>query len=117
MGTIQLLKDKNDQKDNNESKTSIRTRLNIYDIADKMDKKGWALNSLQKPAGLHLCVTLRHVGKEDQFLMDLKKSVEEVKYDLSCGMKSSGTAGVYGMASSLPQALLRICCQCIQILS
>ena len=67
-----------------------------------MDKKGWALNSLQKPAGLHLCVTLRHVGKEEQFLADLKKSVEEVKYDLSRGMKSSGTAGVYGMASSLP---------------
>jgi sphinganine-1-phosphate aldolase len=38
-----------------------------------MTKKGWNLNSLQSPPAIHLCVTLRHVGKHDAFLTDLRK--------------------------------------------
>lgn len=57
--------------------------VNIYQVGDLMGKKGWSLNSLQAPAGIHLCVTLRHVGKAQGFLADLRvcaaKVVEEVK--------------------------------------
>jgi hypothetical protein len=46
--------------------------MSIYEVADLMTKKGWSLNSLQNPAGLHLCCTMRHVGKEQQFIDDLR---------------------------------------------
>ncbi|TYZ68937.1 hypothetical protein PybrP1_012199 [[Pythium] brassicae (nom. inval.)] len=31
--------------------------------ADAMAKKGWSLNALQHPVSVHLCVTVRHIGK------------------------------------------------------
>jgi sphinganine-1-phosphate aldolase len=47
--------------------------LNIYNVGDLMTKRGWSLNSLQSPAGLHLCVTLRHVGRHERFLKDIRE--------------------------------------------
>lgn len=47
--------------------------VNIYEVGDRMSKKGWNLNSLQSPPGIHLCVTLRHVGKHEAFLTDLRE--------------------------------------------
>mmetsp|Transcript_4090 Transcript_4090/g.6300 ORF Transcript_4090/g.6300 Transcript_4090/m.6300 type:complete len:84 (-) Transcript_4090:23-274(-) len=67
---------------------------------------GWNVNSLQHPSCLHLCCTNLHTkdGTEKLFLMDLKRAVEEVK---SFPEKyTSGTAAIYGMASSLPDATL-----------
>lgn len=47
--------------------------VNVYEVGDRMSKKGWNLNSLQSPAGIHICVTLRHVGKHEAFLKDLRE--------------------------------------------
>jgi sphinganine-1-phosphate aldolase len=33
--------------------------LNILEVGDKMSKKGWHLNALQKPPGLHIACTVR----------------------------------------------------------
>ena len=38
--------------------------VNVYTVADHMAKKGWSLNPLQNPACVHICCTLRHVGRE-----------------------------------------------------
>lgn len=73
--------------------------VNIYGIGDRMTKKGWSLNTHQNPASLHICCTVRHVGHENDFLNDLKTSVEEVKADPH---GHSSTAAIYGMTSSLP---------------
>jgi sphinganine-1-phosphate aldolase len=32
--------------------------LNVYEIGDRMGKKGWGLNALKGPAGLHLACTV-----------------------------------------------------------
>jgi hypothetical protein len=50
---------------------------------------------------LHICVTLRHTqpGLAEQFIDDLKSSVEEVKLHPRAG---GGMAPIYGMAATLP---------------
>lgn len=75
--------------------------VDVYRVLDEMTKRGWSLNGLQKPAAIHLCVTLRHAqpGVAEQFLADLAASVEAVKHEPP---SKDGMAPVYGLASSLP---------------
>eukprot|EP01104_Vermistella_antarctica_P019029 TRINITY_DN7270_c0_g1_i1.p1 TRINITY_DN7270_c0_g1~~TRINITY_DN7270_c0_g1_i1.p1 ORF type:complete len:543 (-),score=116.01 TRINITY_DN7270_c0_g1_i1:122-1717(-) len=74
--------------------------LDIFKVGDAMSKRGWNLNTLQKPNSIHICVTPRHVGHEDEFIRDLKEAIEHVKTrpdDFKGGM-----AGIYGLAVSFP---------------
>ncbi len=75
--------------------------FDVYRVLDEMTKRGWSLNGLQKPAAVHLCVTLRHTqpGVAQRFLEDLRASVEAVRHSPPT---SEGMAPVYGLASSLP---------------
>jgi glutamate/tyrosine decarboxylase-like PLP-dependent enzyme len=75
--------------------------LNIYAVGDAMSKKGWSLNLLQKPASIHLCVTVKSVGKTDIFINDLKDVIAELK--ASGTSATGGTAAIYGVASTLPE--------------
>ena len=79
--------------------------LDIYCVSDQLSKRGWHLNNLQYPAGFHICFTSIHIGKDipNQFLSDLKQSVEEVKVS---DAKASGIAGIYGMAMNIPDRKL-----------
>ncbi len=75
--------------------------FDVYRVLDEMTKRGWSLNGLQKPAAIHLCVTLRHTqpGVAEQFLADLAASVDAVRNEPP---SKDGMAPVYGLASSLP---------------
>lgn len=75
--------------------------VDVFRVLDEMTKRGWSLNGLQKPAAVHLCVTLRHTqpGVAEKFLSDLSASVQAVKDVPPSG---EGMAPVYGLASSLP---------------
>lgn len=75
--------------------------LDIYRVMDGMAHRGWSLNGLHKPPALHIAVTLRHAqeGVAEQFLSDLRASVEEVKRE---PRTTGGMAPVYGMAATLP---------------
>ena len=79
--------------------TKDHESLNVYAVGDKMHAKGWSLNSLQKPPSIHLCLTVKHVGKGQEFLEDLAESVAEVR--ANPGEKSS-SAALYGATSALP---------------
>uniref|UniRef100_K3WGG0 sphinganine-1-phosphate aldolase n=1 Tax=Globisporangium ultimum (strain ATCC 200006 / CBS 805.95 / DAOM BR144) TaxID=431595 RepID=K3WGG0_GLOUD len=74
--------------------------LNILKVSDAMAKKGWSLNSLQHPASVHLCVTVRHIGKAKKFLKELQEAVDVVKQDPNGALE--GGSAIYGMASSMP---------------
>lgn len=73
--------------------------LNIYAVGDKMHAKGWSLNALQKPPCIHICCTVKHVDKDQEFLHDLAQSVAEVRANPN---EKSSNAALYGVASSLP---------------
>jgi sphinganine-1-phosphate aldolase len=74
--------------------------LDVYQVMENMGGRGWSLNGLQRPAAVHIAVTLRHTlpGVAGRFLGDLAASVEEVR--ASPGV-STGMAPVYGMAATL----------------
>jgi sphinganine-1-phosphate aldolase len=75
--------------------------LNSYAIADCMQHRSeWELASCQNPSCIHLALTLPTSRNADLFLSDLQAAVSALR-ESSDGDFAS-TAGLYGMASSLP---------------
>lgn len=56
------------------------TDFNIFNLLDEMTTKGWHLNALQNPSGVHIAVTKLHTrpGVKERFVEDLKKSVKDI---------------------------------------
>ena len=85
--------------------------LNVYDLADAMGEKGWHLNSLQNPPGIHVAVTTPIVPVVDKLVGDLRDAVREEKererVRIASGQRRKGeamgdSAALYGVAGSLP---------------
>ena len=55
--------------------------LDVYLINDELKRRGWRMNALQMPPGLHFCVTRPNTGENviEDYLVDLKASVEYAK--------------------------------------
>ncbi|HDZ17268.1 hypothetical protein LCGC14_0412820 [marine sediment metagenome] len=75
-------------------------KLDIYQLGDLMDKKGWHLDRIQFPNALHMMVNPHHAEIVDTFLKDLQETVKEVINNP--GKSSDGDAAIYGMIASLP---------------
>ncbi|HZC71312.1 MAG TPA: aminotransferase class V-fold PLP-dependent enzyme [Jatrophihabitans sp.] len=80
--------------------------LDVYQVLENMGHRGWSLNGLQRPAAVHIAITLRHTlpGVAERFLADLADSVEEVRANPDV---HTGMAPIYGMAGSLPPEFVR----------
>ena len=74
--------------------------LNIFAVGDQLDAKGWLVNRLQFPDGLHAMITAQHLQVIDDYLRDLREAVATVKADPSLATK--GRAATYGMMAHLP---------------
>jgi sphinganine-1-phosphate aldolase len=74
--------------------------VNIFAVGDRMDARGWKVNRLQKPDGLHAMVTAGHLEVVDDYLRDLRDAVAEVRADPS--LAESGSAATYGMMAHVP---------------
>lgn len=72
----------------------------IYAVGDQMDARGWQVNRLQFPEGLHAMVTAKHLDVVDAYLADLRASVAAVKADPS--LARQGHAATYGMMANIP---------------
>lgn len=78
--------------------------LSPYAIVDHMkDKYHWELGACQNPACAHLALTLPSSKNADLFIADLKDCIKDLKAN---PLKKCSTAGVYGMAATLPPAFL-----------
>lgn len=83
--------------------SSDEKKLNTYSVSDMMTRKyGWSLNTLQNPACVHICCTVRHIGREQEFIDDLSSAVQSAQEAIARGDKMEGKAAVYGMASGMP---------------
>jgi sphinganine-1-phosphate aldolase len=73
---------------------------------ENMTRRRWSLNGLQRPAAVHIAITLRHTlpGAADRFLHDLRESVDEVRANPEV---RTGLAPIYGMAAALPEESVR----------
>merc|ERR1719487_3081990 len=72
--------------------------MSMYEIGDKMSKKGWHLNALQNPPALHIACTRLTVNAVDDLLRDLRTAVDEVKATSESG--KGGMVTMYGLGSS-----------------
>lgn len=54
--------------------------FHIYRLSEALSAKGWNLNTLQFPSGIHICVTHMHTqpGVADQFLKDFKSELNTI---------------------------------------
>ncbi|HPA73918.1 MAG TPA: aspartate aminotransferase family protein, partial [Spirochaetota bacterium] len=80
--------------------TSKSKNVNIYAVADVMEKRGWHIDRLQRPDALHAMLTPLHLKVIPLYLKDLRESVEHVK--LHPELASKGGAAMYGMISHIP---------------
>tara|TARA_B100001540_G_C15367961_1_gene444293 strand:- start:98 stop:592 length:495 start_codon:yes stop_codon:yes gene_type:complete len=53
--------------------------INVYQLADILNKKGWHFERQQLPPSLHFTINYIHKDIIDVFLKDLKASIREVK--------------------------------------
>jgi hypothetical protein len=74
--------------------------VNIFAVGDRMDARGWKVNRLQKPDGLHAMVTAGHLKVVDDYLRDLREAVEVVRADPQ--LAQQGSAATYGMLAHVP---------------
>ena len=74
--------------------------VDIYAVGDQMDARGWQVNRLQFPEGLHAMVTAQHLESVDAYLADLRAAVAAVKADPS--LARQGSAATYGLMANVP---------------
>ena len=79
---------------------STDRKVNIFAVADQLETKGWAVNRVQNPNGIHAMVTARHLGVAPQYIEDLAQAVETVRADPD--LAKSGGAAAYGMMAHVP---------------
>lgn len=79
---------------------SVDKAVNIYAVGDQMDARGWQVNRLQHPDGLHAMVTARHLDVIDQYLADLQEAVATVKANPH--LADTGSAATYGLLAHVP---------------
>ena len=72
----------------------------IYAVGDRLEARGWSVNRVQRPEGLHAMVTAQHLEVIDVYLADLADAVAAVRADPA--LARSGSAATYGLMAHLP---------------
>lgn len=75
-------------------------RVNIYEMGDLMEARGWQLDRLQMPPALHVVVTPNHAKIIEPFLKDLRETAKQLEGKGKGNVE--GMAAVYGMIGTLP---------------
>ncbi|XP_050449057.1 sphingosine-1-phosphate lyase [Cataglyphis hispanica] len=77
-------------------------KFHIYRLSEALSAKGWNLNTLQFPCGIHICVTHMHTqpGVADQFLKDIKSELNTILETQDTLVE--GKLAMYGMSQSIP---------------
>ncbi|WP_224241965.1 pyridoxal phosphate-dependent decarboxylase family protein [Hyalangium gracile] len=73
--------------------------INVYELADAMEVRGWKLDRQQKPPALHCMITPAHERIADVLLADLRDCASR----LAAGEPApEGSAAMYGMVGAIP---------------
>lgn len=89
--------------------TSSTSDISTYRLADEMSARGWDLNTLQDPPGVHVAVTMPVVSGVDSLIRNLKETLKQIKEEDARNRaegkppkKMGDMAALYGVAGSLP---------------
>ncbi|HEY8402553.1 MAG TPA: aspartate aminotransferase family protein [Cytophagaceae bacterium] len=82
--------------------------INMYEVADELNSKGWHFERLQNPPGLHLTVNYIHTSAiASQFLNDLKDAVQKAgKFKLKNIGETIKVAAIKRLIKVLPQGTI-----------
>ena len=78
--------------------------MDVYAIADQLEKRGWSIDRQHRPSSIHLTVTANHAPIVERYVADLRACVEEVRANPA--LSKSGSAPMYGMAAKMPVRFL-----------
>ncbi len=82
-------------------------KINMYELADELNKKGWHFDKLQNPAGIHLTINYIHKDSADAFLEDVREGVETVKkFSVNKITNQLQVGLVKGLSKILPQGTI-----------
>jgi hypothetical protein len=74
--------------------------LNVYELGDAMEARGWKLDRQQTPPALHCMITPAHERVADVLLADLRDCASK----LAAGEPApEGSAAMYGMVGAIPE--------------
>ncbi|XP_013184662.2 sphingosine-1-phosphate lyase [Amyelois transitella] len=81
-------------------------KFDIFQMADLLHKKGWSLNALQFPSGVHICITHAHTqaGVAERFVSDV--SAAAAHCGRHAGEPVHGKMAIYGVAQEIPDRSL-----------
>ena len=72
--------------------------IDVFALSEAMDAKGWHLDRLQRPSGLHMMITPAHAPLVDEILGDLRAATEAIRRD---GTTAEGAAAMYGALGTM----------------
>ena len=74
--------------------------VDIYHVNDYLIGRGWRMNGLQHPPGIHFCMTLPQArpGVAERFVEDLRAGVEYAKHTTQAYPQSGA---IYGLAATM----------------
>ncbi len=75
--------------------------VDILAIADALEARGWHVDRQQHPSSIHLMITPWHGRIVEQYLHDLRQSVEHVRRHPE--LSTTGNAATYGMLAQIPE--------------
>ncbi|HLP20288.1 MAG TPA: hypothetical protein VK174_08305, partial [Chitinophagales bacterium] len=82
-------------------------KIDVYILADELNKKGWHFERQQLPPSLHFTVNYIHKDLAGEFLADLNQAVEAVRQKRLAQMGNKLQTGfVKGLSSILPDGAI-----------
>ena len=75
-------------------------QVNIFAVGDIMQEKGWHIDRLLHPDGLHAMITCSHTDVIDAYLQDLQEAVDAVRGKPCLAMQ--GEAATYSTVGHIP---------------
>ena len=81
-------------------RTTERSGLDIFAIADQLEDRDWSVDRMQSPNCIHLTVTSNHEKVVNEYLEDLSTAVQWL--EAHPGLPSRGNAAMYGMMAKIP---------------
>lgn len=74
--------------------------VEIYAVADELQKRGWGVDRQQHPASVHCTCNGSNAPMVDTYLADLREAVEQIRANPE--LSREGDAAVYGLMSRVP---------------
>ena len=72
--------------------------IDVFALSEAMEARGWHLDRLQRPSGLHMMITPAHSPHVERILADLAEATELIRVN---GTTAEGAAAMYGALGTM----------------